>query len=70
MIKKQTRKWPDICLLYLMFRIYTIFMGNILRIVLGPKVVKQYFHLKTCRIVNNYKSTREKTLAVHCRVQL
>ena len=53
---------PKIYLLYLFFRIYNIFKGNSLGIVLWLKVVKPFFHLKTCCIVNNKKIVPDKTV--------
>ena len=52
-INRKQKNWPYIYLLYWFFRIYKIFTRNILGIVLWPKVVKQYFHLKSCWIVKN-----------------
>ena len=44
---------PNIYLLYLFFKKYNLFKGTFWGIVLWPKVVQQYFHLKTCCIVND-----------------
>ena len=52
-MSRKQKKWPEIFLSYLFLRINKIFNGNNLGIVLWPKVVKQYFHLKTCCLVNN-----------------
>ena len=46
--------------------IYIRFKGNKLGIVLWPKVVKQYFHLKMCCIVNIQKSIPDKTVRSVC----